>query len=384
MSEAAALHPTALVDAGAQVGPGTRVWAFTHVLAGAVVGADCNICDHVFIEGGVRVGDRVTVKSGVQLWNGITLEDDVFVGPNATFTNDLFPRSRMHPEEFARTLVRKGASIGANATVLAGRTVGVNAMVGAGAVVTQDVPPNAIVTGNPARITGYVSTRRKGPIRPEAEAARPVPPAATPARAVREGRRAAADAARRTTCAAASRSAQHETHLPFPPRRYFVIFEVPGKEIRGEHAHRKLQQFLVCLRGSVRVMVDDGKERDEVVLDRPDLGLYVPPLVWAAQFHYSADARAARARFRRLRPGRLHPQLRGVPAGRPRVSLVSVVVPVYQNAGSLGRPVRRGCARSPRSFPATGSSSCSWTTARATARSRSCAAWPPRTRACAW
>ena len=139
------VHSTALVDAGARVGDGTRVWAFTHILTGAVVGAGCNICDHVFIEGGVRVGDRVTVKSGVQLWNGITLEDDVFVGPNATFTNDLFPRSRVHPEEFAHTLVRKGASIGANATVLAGRTIGVNAMIGAGAVVTQDVPPNAIV-----------------------------------------------------------------------------------------------------------------------------------------------------------------------------------------------------------------------------------------------
>jgi len=83
---------------------------------------------------------------------------------------------------------------------------------------------------------------------------------------------------------------EHDRHLPFPPRRYFVIFNVPGKEIRGEHAHRTLQQFLVCLRGSVRVMLDDGKERDEVVLDRPDLGLYVPPRVWAAQFHYSADA----------------------------------------------------------------------------------------------
>ncbi|HVR70196.1 MAG TPA: WxcM-like domain-containing protein [Vicinamibacteria bacterium] len=283
------VHPTALVDGGAQVGAGTRIWAFTHLLSGAAVGADCNICDHVFIEGGVKVGDRVTVKSGVQLWNGITLEDDVFVGPNATFTNDLFPRSRVHPQEFARTLVRRGATVGANATVLAGRTIGVNAMVGAGAVVTQDVPPNAIVTGNPARITGYVSTRGKGPIKAEGEGERGAPRPQAPRVPSVPGVELRPmpfvhDLRGNLTFG------QHEAHLPFAPRRYFVIFDVPGQEIRGEHAHRKLQQFLVCLRGSVRVMVDDGKERDEVVLDRPDLGLYVPPLVWAAQFHYTADA----------------------------------------------------------------------------------------------
>jgi acetyltransferase-like isoleucine patch superfamily enzyme len=288
MSEAAALHPTALVDAGAQVGPGTRVWAFTHILSGAVVGAGCNICDHVFIEGGVRVGDRVTVKSGVQLWNGITIEDDVFLGPNATFTNDLFPRSRVRPEEFARTLVRKGASVGANATVLAGRTIGVNAMVGAGAVVTQDVPPNAIVTGNPARITGYVSARRKGPIKAEGEPGPATP--RTPPRTLSVPGVELRPMPLVNDLRGSLTFGQHDRHLPFEPRRYFVIFNVPGKEIRGEHAHRKLHQFLVCLKGSVRVMVDDGQERDEVVLDRPDLGLYVPPLVWAAQFHYSADA----------------------------------------------------------------------------------------------
>jgi acetyltransferase-like isoleucine patch superfamily enzyme len=282
------VHPAALVDAGAQVGPGTHVWAFTHILAGAVVGRDCNICDHVFIEGGVRVGDRVTVKSGVQLWNGVTLEDDVFVGPNATFTNDLFPRSRVSPKEFARTLVRKGASVGANATVLAGRTVGPGAMIGAGAVVTQDVPPNAIVTGNPARITGYVSTRSKGPIRTAPEKEPAAPPAAPRALNVPQVELRAMPLV--NDLRGSLTFGQHGLHLPFAPKRYFVIFQVPGKEVRGEHAHRTLHQFLVCLTGSVRVMVDDGRERDEVALDRPDLGLYVPPMVWAAQFHYTQDA----------------------------------------------------------------------------------------------
>lgn len=148
-------HPNALVES-TRIGSRTRIWAFTHVLPGATIGQDCNICDHVFIENDVTVGDRVTVKCGVQLWDGVTLEDDVFVGPNVTFTNDLFPRSKQYPERFSRTLVREGASIGANATLLAGITVGANAMVGAGAVVTKDVPPNAVVVGNPARVRSYI------------------------------------------------------------------------------------------------------------------------------------------------------------------------------------------------------------------------------------
>ena len=104
------------------------MWAFAHILKGARIGVDCNICDHTFIEGGAVVGDRVTVKCGVQLWDGVTLEDDVFVGPNATFTNDPFPRSGRRPAEFTRTLVRRGASIGANATLLPGVTVGPQAV----------------------------------------------------------------------------------------------------------------------------------------------------------------------------------------------------------------------------------------------------------------
>jgi acetyltransferase-like isoleucine patch superfamily enzyme len=150
-------HSAALVESE-HIGARTRIWAFAHVLPGAVIGADCNICDHVFIENDVRVGDRVTVKCGVQLWDGLVLEDDVFVGPNATFTNDPFPRSKQPPEAFSKTTVRAGASIGANATILPGITIGRNAMVGAGAVVTEDVPENAIVVGNPGRITGYVES----------------------------------------------------------------------------------------------------------------------------------------------------------------------------------------------------------------------------------
>jgi acetyltransferase-like isoleucine patch superfamily enzyme len=148
----AAIHAKAEVADGAQIGARTQVWQFAIVLAGARVGADCNINCHTFVEGGAVIGDRVTIKSGVYVWDGVTLEDNVFCGPNATFTNDKNPRSRQRPAEFARTLVKAGASIGAGAVVLPGLTIGEGATVGAGAVVTHDVPPGATVVGNPARI----------------------------------------------------------------------------------------------------------------------------------------------------------------------------------------------------------------------------------------
>jgi acetyltransferase-like isoleucine patch superfamily enzyme len=145
------IHPSSDVQSK-QIGEGTRVWQYVVILPGAVIGRDGNICSHCFIENKVVVGDRVTVKCGVQLWDGVTLEDDVFVGPNATFTNDLNPRSRNASVTLLPTLVKKGASIGANATILPGLTIGEGAMVGAGAVVTKDVPPRTLVVGNPARV----------------------------------------------------------------------------------------------------------------------------------------------------------------------------------------------------------------------------------------
>ena len=138
------------------IGARTRVWQFVVILPRAVIGEDCNICSHCFIESDVVVGDRVTVKSGVQLWDGVRLEDDVFVGPNVTFTNDRLPRSRVYPDAFPVTLVRRGASIGGGATILPGLQIGERAMIGAGAVVTKDVPARAIVVGSPARVMGYV------------------------------------------------------------------------------------------------------------------------------------------------------------------------------------------------------------------------------------
>lgn len=150
------MHPRALVETD-DIGVGTRIWAFAHVMPGARIGADCNLCDHTYVEGGVVVGDRVTIKSGVYLWEGMIVEDDVFLGPQATFTNDRFPRSRQ-PWTCEGIRIRQGATIGAGAVLVPGITVGERAMVGAGAVVVADVEPDVVVVGNPACVIRRLET----------------------------------------------------------------------------------------------------------------------------------------------------------------------------------------------------------------------------------
>ena len=152
----AKIHPSADVQSN-KVGKDTIIWQFVVVLPKAKIGENCNINCHVFIENDVLIGNNVTVKSGVQLWDGITLEDNVFIGPNVTFTNDLLPRSKVYPSEFLRTVIKNGASIGANATIIGGVKIGSNAMIGAGSVVTKDIPENTLWYGNPAKHKGYLT-----------------------------------------------------------------------------------------------------------------------------------------------------------------------------------------------------------------------------------
>lgn len=159
------VHPTAICKAR-DIGKGTRIWAYAHVLDGAVIGRACNICDQVYIEGGARIGDRVVVKNRVMIWDGVTIESDVFIGPGVIFTNDSHPRSRRLAEAAPRyahrenwlipTYVGRGASLGAGAVILPGATIGRFASIGAGAVVTHEVPDHRIVAGNPAREIGWV------------------------------------------------------------------------------------------------------------------------------------------------------------------------------------------------------------------------------------
>lgn len=273
------VHPAGICESE-DIGEGTRIWAFAHVLPGARLGSEVNVCDHVFIENDVVVGDRVTLKSGVQLWDGIRLGNDVFVGPNVSFTNDRFPRSKQYPEEFPITQVDDGASLGAGSVILPGIHVGRNAMVGAGAVVTKDVPANAVVVGNPARIVGYAEATTIGG------------PSSTPLTAPAQ----IAAGARLIPLKVASdlrgslAALELATDLPFVPQRFFAVFDVPSTDVRGEHAHRRCEQLLVCLRGSVTCIVDDGSVREQVRLDRPDVGLYMPAMTWGTQYRYSPDA----------------------------------------------------------------------------------------------
>jgi acetyltransferase-like isoleucine patch superfamily enzyme len=149
------IHPLADVQSK-QIGENTIVWQFCVILARAKIGNNCNINCHTFIENDVIIGDRVTVKSGVYIWDGFRIEDDVFIGPNVTFVNDKYPRSKKYPEKFQTTRIGKGASLGANSTILGGIEIGEYAMIGCGSVVTKDVKPFSLVYGNPAKVMGKV------------------------------------------------------------------------------------------------------------------------------------------------------------------------------------------------------------------------------------
>ena len=274
------MHPASVVDPGARIGDGSRVEAFAHVLDGATIGRDCNIGDHVYVGSQAQIGDRVDIMPGVQIGNNILLEDDVIIGSNATFTSEL-PSPGTETTQHTKTIVRQGASIGANATITAGTTIGRNSMVGAGAVVTNNVPPYAIVTGNPARITGYVSS---SPL-PSLEVPRHVElPGNIQVRGVQIYTLPVFIDLRGNLSVA-----EFEQHLPFLPKRYFVVFDVPNEEVRGEHAHKTVHQFMVCVTGSCSIVADDGTNREEFLLDRPNIGLYVPPMIWATQYKYSRD-----------------------------------------------------------------------------------------------
>lgn len=281
-------HPAALVET-AQVGAGTRVGAFAHILPGAVIGAGCDISDHVFIAGAVRVGDRVTLKCGAQLWDGATLEDEVFVGSNALLLKDEFPRGKPQPGPNQPTLIRAGAAIGANATIMPGLTIGRKAVVEVGAVVTHDVPSHAIVTGHPARIVGYVDLPYpKAPLEPTTQTF------AADELQVRKNTQVRGVWLHRLPVITDLRgnlsAGEIGKELPFEPKRYFVVFDVSSREVRGEHAHRSLHQFFVCLKGDCALVVDDGQQRQELLLDSPASGVHVEPLVWGIQYKFSSDA----------------------------------------------------------------------------------------------
>lgn len=268
------------------IGQGTRIWQYCVVLPAAKIGKNCNICSQVFIENDVVIGENVTIKNGVQLWDGTRIGSNVFIGPNATFTNDEFPRSKKYPSKFLSIEVRDGASIGANATILPGLTIGEGAMVGAGAVVTRNVPPHAIVIGNPAVIIGYSGASH--------EKSKQMQYVSTDLSESFKKIGVGACVLYRLPLIPDMRGnlsvAECGKQIPFVPKRCFWVFDVPSREVRGEHAHKRLHQYLICMKGSVVVVLDDGVRKAEVILDCPNLGLHIPPRVWGIQYKYSADA----------------------------------------------------------------------------------------------
>ncbi len=279
------VHPQALCEASA-IGENTRIWAFAHVLPGATIGKDCNICDHVFIENDVVVGDRVTIKCGVQLWDGLRVADDVFIGPNVTFSNDKYPEEQAVSAEGRRNLHRT-------------RCVDRRRCIDSAGLADRRSRDGRRGRRRHARRPGA-----RGRVRQSRTDRRLRRYQTWSAGSAEDRCRARTSSIRETSVSGVTvhrlpvfadlrgslSVGEFPQQVPFVPKRYFIVFDVPGKDVRGEHAHRRCHQFLVCLRGSLSVVVDDGTSSEEIVLDRPSIGLYLPPMIWAVQYRYSADA----------------------------------------------------------------------------------------------
>lgn len=268
-------------DASASASSDAVVGPFCRVDPTARLGAGTQLDERVSVGPGVVVGGRCTLAAGAVLQRDVVVGDDVVIGPNAAFVGEPARGGDVGPV----TTVREGVRVGANSTVLHGVTIGAHATVGAGAVVTTDVPPNATVVGSPARIVGYRSTSpHTGESRFRASS---VEPDRFP---VSIGRATLLRFPQVDDLRGSLSFGEVPAHLPFVPRRYFIVFDVPSREVRGEHAHRDLHQLLICVRGECAVAIDDGETRGEVMLDRPRMALHLPPMVWGTQYRYSPDA----------------------------------------------------------------------------------------------
>jgi UDP-2-acetamido-3-amino-2,3-dideoxy-glucuronate N-acetyltransferase len=279
------IHISAICD-NDRVGVGSSVGAYTRILPTAKIGSNCNIGDRVSIHGEVLVGDRVTIDSGAFICSGTQLGDDVKVGPNVCFSYDGQPTQQSAENCVNSIVVEERVKIGANAVISPGVRIGARAIISPGAVVTSAVPAGAAVTGNPAYISGYVDDnfvsletvkievigKKTGLLSKFASGSDLILlPEVTDLR----GKLSFAEV---------------EQYLPFQPKRYFLVYDVPSKELRGEHAHKECHQFLICVRGSITVITDNGRHKDQIEINQPRIGLHIPPLVWGIQFKYSADA----------------------------------------------------------------------------------------------
>lgn len=282
MSNPAINFDTTSVCLSDQVGNGTRIESFVNIAAEVVIGKECIIGSRTMIDSGVTIGDRVILEGGSHLFPGLLIEDDVYIGTNATFAKARVTRDATQSSG-SFILLRHHCNIGANATICPGITIGEHAIVDAGAVVTQSVQPYAIVSGNPAQVVGFANTSESTVTRASSSASSHIIESKV------SGVRAyhlpfISDPRGNLTVG------EFERTLPFSPKRYFITFDVPSAKLRGEHAHKKCEQFLVCVRGSCAVVVDDGTHREEFLLDRPSFGVHVPSMTWATEYKHSPDS----------------------------------------------------------------------------------------------
>jgi UDP-2-acetamido-3-amino-2,3-dideoxy-glucuronate N-acetyltransferase len=272
-------HTTSYV-ASANIGEGTTIGAFSIIEEGATIGNDCQIGSHCLIPAGAVLGNRVIVKSGARLSCAVIAEDNVVIGENAALPSDHHDFCDEH--NYLRTVLKKGCSIGAGATVLSGVTVGQDAMVGVGAVVTSSVPPGTVVMGNPARIVRYITDRQSQ----QRESSFPISqPQGSQVRLATWHAFTHVSDLRGNLMAV-----QWNRHLPFEPKRTFFVYGVPSENVRGEHAHKTCVQALLAVSGSLRVAIDNGDIREECVLDSRERLLLIPAGMWATQYMYSRDA----------------------------------------------------------------------------------------------
>ncbi len=277
----ASIHPDARCSDNS-IGHNSRVGPMAVVADGATIGENCHISGHTTVGNRAKIGDRVVVGSGARIGPDVTIRDDVSIGLNAVIDDSLDGASTVA----VRTTIDHGVSVGAGVVVLSGVHVGLGSIVRPGSVVTTDVPPKAIVRGNPAHIVGYVESSSRimrhiedigglGTERPTA---------------VGVGSCEIWPLPRFADLRGSLVPVEFETDLPFVPQRMFFVFDVPGVDVRGEHAHRQCSQFLVAVHGSLSVVLDDGEDSTEIRLNTPDAGLLLPPGIWGIQYKFTPDA----------------------------------------------------------------------------------------------
>lgn len=263
----------------AKIGKNTVVSPYVLFAENTKIGDECYVGPHCVFEKNIRIANNVSIGSGVHFCSDVKVNDLVSIGSNVSFTKS----AHVKGDEHASTTVEVGAVIGDGAIIYTGVSIGQYASVSPGALISRSVPPYAIVEGNPARIVGYVN-------------AASTPSSKSTTLHHEEQNKSIVNGVILYSFPIISdirgslTAGEFERSIPFPVKRYFMVFDVPSEETRGEHAHHLCHQFLICVKGSVSVVADDGRNREEFVLNRPELGLYLPPMTWGIQYEYSSDA----------------------------------------------------------------------------------------------